>query len=77
MNLHDDMKQKMGEYERLARRIAKQMGHDPDVLICLGEPERISLPGSFAHVVNIGAARPLWTAYLPVAREALGVELKG
>ena len=71
-----DIAQKASEYERLARHIAQQMGQDPDLLICNGEPERVSLPGSIAHVVNIGEAKPLWTAYLHAARAALGVELR-
>ena len=71
-----DIAQKASEYERLARHIAQQMGQDPDSLICYGEPIRVSLPGSFAHVIDIGRAQPLWTAYLPAARAALGVELQ-
>lgn len=72
----DDVREKMTEYERHARAIAKQMGQDPDALIGLGHPQFVHVPNGLYHIVDVGQLRPLWTAYLALARTALGVELK-
>ena len=74
--MKDEMPKRLNEYERMARQIAQQMGHDPDQLVSIGQPMLVYTVAGLFHQVDIGNARPLWTVYLPVARAALGVELK-
>lgn len=71
-----EMTEKMSEYERLARHVAKQVGQDPDRLVAVGTPQFVHAPGGLYHYVDVGQLRPLWTLYMDVARAALGVELR-
>ena len=74
--MKDEMSKRMDEYERLARRIASEAGQDPDQLVVSGHPVMVHTPVGMHHHIDIANARPLWLTYLPLARTALGVELK-
>jgi hypothetical protein len=62
--------------EKIARRMAARYG-DPDELIIAGEPQRVALPGCLGYFPDLQRARPLWTAYILLAKTALDVSEGG
>jgi hypothetical protein len=62
---------------QLARRMAAQYHYDIDALYVSGEAERVSVPGSLGHIIDLNRTRPLWTAYLNAAHAILAAEQGG
>lgn len=54
--------------KRIAQEMAAQFHADVDALFVLGPEDRVSVPGGFGYMVHLEQARPIWTAYLPLAR---------
>lgn len=59
--------------ERLARKLAKADGQDPDAAIMHGEPEYVSI--GWCKVIKIDEDRlsVMWMAYLEIARKAIEI----
>jgi hypothetical protein len=44
---------------------------DSDELIIAGEPQRVALPECLGYIPDLRLARPLWNAYMLLAKTAL------